>query len=205
MQWHPEADPHDPLTAAFIASATEHLHIGTETSQLNLATRLQHDLSPRAPRQHRTPLETKEQQPDTPQMSTEQNQALVRRFYEQLWNAWRLDLAGEILSPSLHFRGSLGTRTRGLLEFTAYVERVRSAFPDWHNHIEELLAADERVVARLTWTGTHTGPLGDIPPTGRHVSYVGAAFFRMGGRTIDEAWIVGDTQELWRALGLLAA
>lgn len=133
-----------------------------------------------------------------------QNKALVLRFYEELWNAWRLETVDEILSPGISFRGSLGNVVHGRNEFTAYAERVQLAFPDWHNQVDELLAVGDRVVARLTWTGTHAGPLGDIAPTGRRVSYVGAAFFRIADAKIEEAWIVGDTQELWRTLGRLA-
>jgi predicted ester cyclase len=137
-------------------------------------------------------------------MTEDQNRALILRFYEELWNTWRLDTADEILSPNISFRGTLGTTARGRDEFKAYVAQVRLAFPDWHNKIDELLTIRDRVVARLTWSGTHRGPLGDIAPTGNRVSYVGAAFFHIAGANIDEAWIVGDTQELWRALGLLA-
>lgn len=137
-------------------------------------------------------------------MNEDLNTTLVHRFYEDLWNAWRLDIADEILSPTLSFRGSLGSSTRGREEFKAYVERVRSAFPDWHNQIDELLAVGDRVVARLTWSGTHQGRLGNIAPTGSRVRYLGAAFFRVTDAKIEEAWIVGDTQELWRGLGLLA-
>jgi steroid delta-isomerase-like uncharacterized protein len=130
-----------------------------------------------------------------------QNQAVVRRFYEVIWNRWRLDLAGEIVAPDLLFRGSLGRVCDGLDAFLAYAEAVRSAFPDWHNRIEETLASGDRVVTRMTWTGTHQGPLGDIEPTGAEVKYAGAAFFRLADGLIAEAWVVGDTQELWRSLG----
>jgi hypothetical protein len=45
------------------------------------------------------------------------------------------------------------------------------------------------------------------PPRGRGhrpVAYVGAAIFSLRDGRIREAWVVGDTQELWRALGVLA-
>lgn len=42
-------------------------------------------------------------------MPESQNEAVVRRFYDELWNDWQLDLADEILSETLRFRGSLGT------------------------------------------------------------------------------------------------
>jgi predicted ester cyclase len=88
--------------------------------------------------------------------------------------------------------------------FKGYVEQVRAAFPDWHNEVEELISADDAVVARLTFTGTHRGELLGVAPTGRRVSYVGAAIFHLDDGKIASAWVVGDTQELWRALGVLS-
>lgn len=134
-------------------------------------------------------------------MTPEANKAVVARFYEELWNGWRLDLADEIVSDAVRFRGSLGAELCGRDEFKRYAETVRTAFPDWHNRLDEILALEDRVVARMTWTGTHRGPLDGIAPTGAHVEYSGAAFFRLSNGVIEEAWVVGDTQELWRALG----
>ena len=131
------------------------------------------------------------------------NEALVRRFYDELWNQWQLGVVDEILSESLRFRGSLGAVCDGREEFKRYVGTVRIAFPDWHNRVDELLASGDRVVTRMTWSGTHRGPLGDVPPTGARVEYAGAGFFRLSGGLIEEGWVVGDTQELWRALGAL--
>jgi steroid delta-isomerase-like uncharacterized protein len=125
---------------------------------------------------------------------------LVRRFYDELWNEWRLEIADEILAADVDFRGSLGSVEHGREAFKRYVERVRAAFPDWHNQVDELFSAGDRVVARLTWTGTHRGSLGDVAPTGNRVSYVGVGLFTVSGGVIQRAWIVGDTQELWRAL-----
>jgi steroid delta-isomerase-like uncharacterized protein len=128
---------------------------------------------------------------------------LVRRFYDELWNEWRLDVADEILAEDIEFRGSLGSVEHGRDAFKRYVEGVRAAFPDWHNQVDELFTAGDRVVARLTWTGTHRGPLGNVAATGNQVSYVGVGLFTVSDELIRHAWIVGDTQELWRALGRL--
>jgi predicted ester cyclase len=129
------------------------------------------------------------------------NEAVVRRFYDELWNEWCLDVANDVVSPAIRFRGSLGSTAVGREEFLGYVETVRDAFPDWHNRIDELLCSDDRVVTRMTWSGTHRGHLGEIAPTDVQVEYVGAAFFHLVDGLIEEAWVVGDTQELWRALG----
>ncbi len=135
----------------------------------------------------------------------QRNGAVIRRFYDELWNGWDLTVADEIVAPDLRFRGSLGTSLAGIEAFKGYVEQVREAFPDWHNRVDELIAEGDKVVARMTWSGTHRGELLGIAPTGRRVTYVGAAIFRLADAKIQDAWIVGDTQELWRALGAVPA
>lgn len=133
----------------------------------------------------------------------EANEAVVRRFYDELWNHWNLGVADEIVSEALRFRGSRGAEVTGRQAFKRYVEATRAAFPDWHNRVDEMLAVADRVVTRMTWSGTRRGRLADVEPTGARVEYPGAAFFRLAGGMIEEAWIVGDTQLLWRTLGRL--
>jgi steroid delta-isomerase-like uncharacterized protein len=128
------------------------------------------------------------------------NEAVVRRFYGELWNRWRLELAEEILAESLRFRGSLGSVCEGRDEFRRYAETLRAAFPDWHNRIDEVVSDDDRVVTRMTWSGTHLGPLDGVEPSGALVEYAGAAFFRLDGGRIEEAWVVGDTAALWEQI-----
>jgi steroid delta-isomerase-like uncharacterized protein len=134
---------------------------------------------------------------------TERNKDIVVRFYEELCNSWKLDLIEEMLSEKIHFRASLGSIVNGRDGFRRYLETVRAAFPDWHHRIDEILALEDRVIVRLTYSGTHKGRFGSIEPTDAEVEYVGAGFFRLSDGRIDEAWIVGDTQEFWRALGKL--
>jgi predicted ester cyclase len=137
-------------------------------------------------------------------MSEQENEAIVRRFYEELWNNWRLELADELVATAVSFRSSLGQTATSLAECKEYEERLRLAFPDWHNQNDELIAVRDWVVVRLTWTGTHRGPLGGVAPTGKPVTCAGAAFFRFAEGKITEAWVVGDTQEPWRTLGCLS-
>lgn len=138
-----------------------------------------------------------------PIAAEEANEAVIRRFYGELWNRWQIGVASEMVSDMLRFRGSLGAVCTGCDDFKRYVEMVRDAFPDWHNRIDEILTSGDRVVTRMTWSGTHRGALGGVEPTGAYVEYSGAAFFRLTNGLIEEAWVVGDTQELWRALGVL--
>lgn len=122
--------------------------------------------------------------------------ALVRRFYDVLWNAWDDDTVASVLDPALRFRGSLGQETVGLGQWRAYRDGVRRGSPDFRNEIVDLVAGQEGAAARLRWSGTHTGPLLGIAATGRSFSYDGAAFFHVRDGLLAEIWVVGDLDAL---------
>ena len=126
-------------------------------------------------------------------MATEANKAIIKRYYEELWNAWNLEIADEIISGDIVFRGSLSVKIEGRDGFKEYVEMVREAFPDFHNQIEDMVAEDAKVVAHLTYTGTHEGVLFDVEPTGRKVKYEGIAIFRIADGQITNGLVIGDT------------
>ena len=102
----------------------------------------------------------------------------------------------ELIAPAVSFRGSLGISVQGRASFVEYVRFVRRAFPDFHNTIEELIAQGDKVVARLTYSGTHQGELFGISATGRRVTYAGMATFRIVDGQIEEGWVLGDTRGL---------
>jgi steroid delta-isomerase-like uncharacterized protein len=129
------------------------------------------------------------------------NKDLIRRFYDEMWNLWNLAKADELLADEIVFRGSLGTETRGRAQFCDYMRHVQRAFPDFHNTIKEIAADDDRVVARLAYTGTHRGEIFGVAPTGKKIAYSGAAFFRIAHGRVVEGWVLGDLLTLLRQLG----
>ncbi len=132
------------------------------------------------------------------------NKNLVERYYHEMWNQWNFALAGELLAEEISFRGSLGAEMRGRPAFCDYMRRVQRAFPDFHNEITEMVAERERVVGRLNYTGTHRGEIFGAAPTGKKISYAGAAFFRIKNGQIAEGWVLGDLAGLLGQLGLLS-
>jgi steroid delta-isomerase-like uncharacterized protein len=127
----------------------------------------------------------------------------VRRFYDELWNRWRFELAAELIAPELEFRGSLGDTVRGRDGFIAYARHVRAAFPDFRNEVEELVVDRDRVAARLRYSGTHEGLIFGAKPSGERISYAGAAFFAFDAEgRIARAWVLGDLVTLLGQLGL---
>lgn len=132
-----------------------------------------------------------------------ENKDIICRYYEELWNKWDLALADELIAPDVSFRGSLAVETQGLEGFKAYVNTVRAAFPDFHNTIEDLIAEGDKVVARLTYSGTHRGEVFGIAPTDKKVAYSGVAIFRIVDNKIVNGWVLGDMPGLMKQLGNL--
>ncbi len=135
-------------------------------------------------------------------MPPDLNSQLVRRFYYDMWNHFDKGLFPELLTEDLRFRGSLGQHKIGHREFGEYVDFVQAAFPDFTNHIEDLISEGDQAAARLTYRGTHQGELFGINPTGCKIEYAGAAFFRFHEGRIREVWVLGDLHGLLLQLGL---
>ena len=126
------------------------------------------------------------------------NKALVRRFFEEVFNRGNLAAVDELWIPG-RFEG--GKRA---------VEHLRTAFPDYHRTIEAQVAEGDLVVTRWTMRGTHRGPyrsgaLGrTLAPTGRRVEVPGTSIHRLAGGRIVESWVQGnDSAQLLLQLGAL--
>ncbi len=126
--------------------------------------------------------------------------ALVRRFYEELWNRWDYGVIGDLLTDDISFHGSLGMDATGHDGFVGYAETVRRAFPDFHNRIEDMIAEGNRLAACLTYTGTHRGEIFDLDATGRKIRYAGVGIFVFRGELISHVWVLGDRLALLRQL-----
>ncbi len=125
-------------------------------------------------------------------MSDERNKALIRRFYEELWNEKNIGLAAELLAENVLFRGALDVESNGAEAFLEYTEMVFSAFPDFRNAIDFMVAEDDTVAVRLTCIGTHEGEIFGLKPTGRKITHRAAAFFTLEHGRIAEVWMLGD-------------
>ena len=106
-------------------------------------------------------------------MSTEDNKATVRRFTEEGMNQGNIAVFDELCAPNwvYHEPGSPDVRT--LADYKRSITEARSAFPDFHTTIEDLIAEGDKVVMRSTWRGTNTGdfvtPM-PLPATGKQVT-----------------------------------
>src|SRR4028118_625873 len=99
----------------------------------------------------------------------ERNKAQFRRTYEEGLNRGDLAVADELIDPECLDHEAHPGGDRGPESMRTLITMLRTAFLDLHFAIEELVAEGDSVAGRLTMSGTHEGPLMDIPPTGRSV------------------------------------
>lgn len=79
-------------------------------------------------------------------------------------------------------------------------ELMKRAFPDLHAHVDDMVAADDKVALRMTLSGTHQGDFQGIQASGRTIGYVSHEFYRVADGLIAEEWICSDTASLFRQL-----
>ena len=136
-----------------------------------------------------------------------ENKALIRRWFDEVWNQGRQDLIDQFRSPDATAVG-LGegdAKVQGPAAFKAFYSQMRFSLPDLRVKIEDILAEEDKVAVRLAISGTHTGEGFGVPPTGRRVQITGMAIIRFAGGKIVEAWNNLDYLKLLTQIGAIPA
>src|SRR5690242_12454545 len=110
-------------------------------------------------------------------MSTD-NVAVVRRFYEEMCNGRRLDLASTLFAADCKFHDP---QIPGVVGPHAIAETVKvyQTGAQGHWHIEDIFASgSDKVTVRWTGSGQHTGEVMGIPATGKSVKVDAISVFR---------------------------
>ena len=136
-------------------------------------------------------------------MAVEENKVLFRRTYEELLNGGDLSVADQLVSPDFVNHEAPPGRDRGPESMRGLAVMLRTAFPDLHFEIEELVAEGDVVAGRLSMSGTHEGPLMGTPPTGRSVHQEHMHFVRFEDGKAVEHWGVRDDLGMMQQLGLM--
>jgi steroid delta-isomerase-like uncharacterized protein len=137
-------------------------------------------------------------------MTLDENKALARRFYEDVINKGNMRLAEDVLAADYVEHPGLPGAASGVAGFKQFVAMVGAAFPDLHVTVEDLIAEDDKVAARVTVSGTHRGVfLGTIQPTGKYVTWTGIDLIRVAGGRIVERWSQRDLLGLMQQLGVV--
>lgn len=143
-------------------------------------------------------------------MSTEEKKHVVERFFNELWNRRRLEVASEIISQGCITHqlrsGSPDTpAARNPEILTSHITEWLRAFPDLQFAIDALAVDGELVFTRATASGTHEGTWLGVASTGRRITIRMAVTFRVVGGKIVEDWVLVDFLGVFQQLGLIPA
>ena len=137
-------------------------------------------------------------------MSTEQNKARMRQMVEEMFNRGNVNRLDEFMAPDFveHevLPPGIPEGREGVKQFFAV---LHSAFPDFKATIDDLIAEDDKVVIRMTWTGTHKGEFMGIPATGKRMSIGVFDIIRVVDGKAVEHWGQMDNMGLMQQLGAM--
>ena len=136
--------------------------------------------------------------------STETNKALVGRFFGEVVNKGNMELAEEVMAVDFVDHNASPEATPGLEGFKQFISMVGTAFPDISVKVEDMVAEENKVTARVTVSGTHKGTLmGSIPPTDKHATWTGIDIFGIEDGKITERWSERNLFGLMQQLGVI--
>lgn len=128
---------------------------------------------------------------------------LVRRLIEEGFNGGRLEVADEVISPTIIEHQLFGPdHAAGPEGVKAGMASLRRAFSDFHLTIEDLDVNGDVVWLRMTGTGTNDGSFMGHPPTGRPMRTPVFDALRVKDDLIVEHWGVPDRLGTLFQLGL---
>jgi serine phosphatase RsbU (regulator of sigma subunit)/predicted ester cyclase len=125
-------------------------------------------------------------------VSAQENEALVRRYFEEAWDKGDVSAVDEFMSVDYvdhTVPPDSGLGRDGLKHF---IIMFHEAFPDVKCTLHDILAQGDRVAYRWSAGGTHLGEWAGIPPTGLHVTMTGITILRIVEGRCVEGWASED-------------
>ena len=142
-------------------------------------------------------------------MSTEDNKALVRKFFEEVWNNKNLDYIDEVYTPDFvlhalwHNVAAGGPiEAQGIEPAKAVIGNWHKGFPDMHVDVEDQVAEGDLVGSRHVSVATHTNEFMGIPATNKKATVTGMTITRVVDGKMVEAWTSWDALGMFQQLGL---
>ena len=127
------------------------------------------------------------------------HEALYRKAVEAIWNNGDVESAERFFSKDYVGHDSLFPR-KGVESLRDVVTRFRAAISELHYEVNDILVDGDRIAARWTVTGTHSGELFGVPGTGRKLEVSGMSINRIERGKLVEGWVFNDTLALLRQL-----
>ena len=140
------------------------------------------------------------------QNQLEANKALMRRWFEEVWNKGSADAIPEMFAKDGIAHGlsqEAQAPLRGPSDFLPFHAQFRGAFPDIEVMVEDQIAEGDMVATRCSVRGKHSGDSLGIAATHSPVDFTGMTITRIRDGKIVEAWNNFDFMRMYRQLGAI--
>jgi predicted ester cyclase len=134
----------------------------------------------------------------TSQADSARNMKMARRWFAEGW-AGNIALADDIFSKGVRTNGV----AVGVVGLKGRIQERLAAFPDLPAAIEDMFSADDKIITRLVWRGTHTGSYAGIKATGQRVQVPDFATWRFEDGKVVEISTIQDQYALLKQAGYL--
>jgi predicted ester cyclase len=125
-------------------------------------------------------------------VSAQENEALVRRYFEEVWAKGNVAAVDEFMAPNyVEHTVPPGSRP-GRDTLKQYIAMFHDAFPNMKGILHDIFAQGDRVVYRWSASGTHLGEWAGILPTGLHMTTRGITIHRIARGRCVEGWASVD-------------
>lgn len=136
-------------------------------------------------------------------MAEQENKALVRRYYDEVFNERRVDLVDQIAVENYVEHDPFPGQGDGRADLRARVALILAAMNPLRFEVQDMIAEGDRVVVRWVQQGSQSGSFMGIPPTGRQYTFAGIDVHRLRDGLMAEHWHVVDLFSLLQQLGAI--
>lgn len=119
--------------------------------------------------------------------SEERNAEVARQWYA-IWGQQDDSGLQDLVQPDIVHHWGIGDDTSTASDLDARTDAFSTAFPDFRQTVDQVIADGDYVVVRWTATGTQTGPFFNLEPSGVEATWTGINIFRFECGLIAESW-----------------
>jgi steroid delta-isomerase-like uncharacterized protein len=141
-------------------------------------------------------------------MSTEENKAIIRRFYEELNDFMRTGEDISFLDRTFdknmvqHISG-FPPNFNNLAALKQMMPTFRTALPDLKMTAHDIIGEGDKVVSRVSWEGTHKGEMRGIPPSNKRLNVSEMHIYRFSNGKVVERWGEWDMFGMMQQIGII--
>ena len=128
----------------------------------------------------------------------------MQQFFDKVINAHNVDMVDSFCTADfVNHNPDPGHSGQGIDDLKATFREFFAGFPDVKMTPDFMIAEGDMVMAHMTMTGTNTGAMGNMPPTGKAFSIEAIDVIKITGDKASERWGFGDVMKMMTQLGMM--